>query len=793
MFHRAKSSRAVRATAAVVCVAVIALGACTSASDDQGASSVSTTDGLSDTSPDDTGVGESPPSDSAATNTSVGSATTNAATVALDAVTADSKFEVVSHVDAGGFTSNVWVLDDHAYLGSFGQDASALPPGAPGAGGDVDLCPTAGVRVYDISDSSDPSLVGTYADGTSEPDIDGTWNETVIAEHVETSEFTGDLSLVPFFRCAADGFQGFGLYDVTDPSSPERLSIVEIPNAGFGNQEPWLDVRDDSVYVYTANAASELTSSPDGATPGDPDFVVYDVSDPTKPERIAEWGAWAELGVAPQGPDENGVNRNRFVHTVYAKDDVAYLSYFDNGTVMLDVSDPSKPTFIGQTSFEKQEAGNAEHSWVSDDGLLIETAEHFPQESEFMPALSGPSETAWGYVRTYDISDPTDPQRLGTFETAHTRVNPPPPGAVFYTPNFVRTQGDIAFFAWTGDGVIAVDMSDPTAPRQLAQFTTPATPDPYGFFFAGLPITYVWGLDFHGDEIVVSDANSGLWILRLTSGQEGSDEQSQADAVSQPLNIEATDGTFEMPSVLDAGVYDITFNNTGEGDHHAEIYRLNNGVDFGTFFAESATGPDAINAVATALSGPATTPGGTSERMSMAFERGRYVIIDVLPAANGNPNFLNGMMREFIVENGDADPVPPTAEPELTMGEFTFGLPDTFAAGTTTFGYRNVGLQQHELTLVRLDDDQTLEETLDYFDELIPSGPPEAGAPPAGPPPGPTPFTYAGGLMSMASAQSGTVDLTLEPGRYAFICTLVDPDSGKPHSRLGMAEEITVR
>jgi len=772
----------VRATAIGVCVGALALGACSSDSDNQDASNSSTAGSLSDTSP----------SDSGATNTSEGAATADVATVALDAVTADSKFEVVSHVDAGGFTSNVWVLEDHAYLGSFGQDASALPPGAPGAGGDVDLCPTTGIRVYDISDSSDPTLVATYADGTSEPDIDGTWNETVIAEHVETPGFTGDLSLVPFFRCAAGGFQGFGLYDVTDPSSPERLSIVEIPNAGFGNQEPWLDVRDDGIYVYTANASSELTSSPDGTTPGDPDFVVYDVSDPTKPERIAEWGAWAELGVAPQGPDENGVNRNRFVHTVYAKDGVAYLSYFDNGTVMLDISDPANPTFIGQTSFEKQEAGNAEHSWVGDDGLLIETAEHFPQESEFMPALSGPSETAWGYVRTYDISDPSDPKRLGTFETAHTRVTPPPPGAVFYTPNFVRTRGDIAYFAWTGDGVLAVDMSDPTAPQQLAQFTTPATPDPLGFFFAGLPITYVWGLDFHGEEIVISDANSGLWILRLTAGTEGSDEQPQADATS-PLTIEATDGTFEMPSVLSAGVYDITFDNTGEGDHHAEIYRLNDGTDFGTFFAESAKGPDAINAVATALSGPATTPGGTSERMSMAFRRGRYVIIDVLPAANGKPNFLNGMMREFVVQNGVAEPAAPTAEPEITMGEFTFGLPGTFEAGTTTFGFRNAGLQQHELTLVRLDDDQTLEETLDYFDELIPSGPPEAGAPPPAPPAGPPPFTYAGGLMSMAPAESGTVDLTLEPGRYAIVCTLVDPGTGKPHSRLGMAKEIVVR
>lgn len=721
----------------------------------------------------------------------------DAVTVALSDASPATEFEVVSHVDVGGFSSNVWVHGDYAHLGSFGQDAAALPPGAPGAGGDVDLCPTSGVRVFDLADPVEPALVGTYADGISEPDIDGTWNETVVVQTVTTASFDGVLSLVPFFRCASDGFQGFGLYDVTDASAPKRLSTVEMPNPRYGNQEPFLDVRDGHAYVYTANASAELLTGPDAATPGDPDFVVYDVTDPTSPQRVAEWGAWQQLGIHPQGPDENGINRNRFVHTVYARDGIAYLSYFDNGTVMLDVSDPTKPAFLGQTSFDANESGNAEHATIGGNGsLLIETAEHFPQESEFMPDLAGPSEYAWGYVRTYDVTDPSAPVRLGTLETENTRVDPPPPGAVFYTPNFVRTQGDIAYFAWTGEGVVVADMSDPTHPTQVAQFKTPATPDPFGFFFGGLPITYVWGVDFHGDDIIVSDANSGLWVLRLRQTADATTGQSPSAAASQsePLTITATDTSFEMPAFIDAGAHTITLENEGLTDHHAEIYQLGDGHDFADFFAASSNGPDAINEVATPISGPATTPPGASATISLALNSGRYVIIDVLPSATGAPNFLNGMMREFIVRGNESGVPDPAAEPEITMGEFTFGLPDIITNGPTTYGFRNAGLQQHEMTVVRLEDGATLADSLNYFDELIPPPAPTDGTPPPAPtPPSQTPpFTYAGGLMAMAAQRSGSVVLDLEPGTYALICSLIDPDTGTPHYRLGMAEELTV-
>ena len=45
-----------------------------------------------------------------------------------------------------------------------------------------------------------------------------------------------------------------------------------------------------------------------------------------------------------------------------------------------------------------------------------------------------------------------------------------------------------------------------------------------------------------------------------------------------------------------------------------------------------------------------------------------------------------------------------------------------------------------------------------------------------------------------APAPGGKVwtDLTLDPGDYTLECFLPDPDSGKPHTKLGMKADLTV-
>jgi hypothetical protein len=406
---------------------------------------------------------------------------------------------VVGHVDpGGGFNGDVVAHRGYAYLGSWGSRASA------------ETCPSQGVRVYSLFNMASPQLAATFAGGT-EPGLAGTWTEKVIVRSVSTPSFKGDLATVSVQACVVGAFRGFALYDVTNPAQPKRLALVETPGTS-GSHEIWLQPVGSKVYVYTAIPRSEQVTSPDGATPGQADFRIFDVSDPSAPVQVGAWGAWKELGIPTGGWDANGVPRVNFVHSVTGDGTRAYLSYWDLGAVILDVSNPAAPKYLGRTTFAPNEEGNAHSTWV--DGrtnVLVQTDEDFSVTSD----STGTLEQAWGYAHFYDVSNPASPQLLSTFKLPSTTQSPQS-AAGYYSVHDPKLSGRYAYLSWYAEGVVVLDVSRPTAPRLVAQFVPPPAPDARGFW--GPPdaaFTHVWGTFVYGANILASDINSGLWIFQV--------------------------------------------------------------------------------------------------------------------------------------------------------------------------------------------------------------------------------------------------------------------------------------
>lgn len=396
---------------------------------------------------------------------------------------------VLGHADpGGGFHADVVAHKGFAYLGSWAAGASR--------------CPSRGIRVFDLSDLSNPAHVSTFADGVSEPSANGSWTEKVIVQSFAGPRFRGDLAAVSFQRCRAPGFRGFGVYDVTDPTNPEHLALVPLP--ANGSHEIWLERRGNKAYVYTA-----IFGSAELATGGaEADFQIWDVSNPTNPVKVGQWGALAQLGVHPTQPDD-GVARSRRVHSVIGavvgKQHLAYLSYWDFGTVILDVTDPSSPQFLGRTTFELHEEGNAHSAWLARGGNIL-----IQNEEDFNPA--GAREHAWGYGRIFDISDPSNPVQLSTVELPTTR-QPSPDRPGDFSIHDPKVRGNTAYFSWYAEGVVMFDISDPSNPRQIAQFLPPAVEDPMGLFTPAQ--VNVWGVFVERNYVLASDMSSGLWVFRL--------------------------------------------------------------------------------------------------------------------------------------------------------------------------------------------------------------------------------------------------------------------------------------
>lgn len=386
------------------------------------------------------------------------------------------QLQVLAHVDPGGGESaDVFGHRGFAYLSSYRGSA----------------CSAQGVRVYDVRSPRSPTLVSTFANKESDPSLVGTDTQKTIVRSVNTPGFKGDLAVTGIQACRSGVFQGFGIYDVTNPAQPKKLVLFRTDPAGL--HELWLQVREKRVYLYTAIPFSELLTAPDldaktrdATKPGEPDFRIYDVSNPRRPVKVGEWGAWKALGIYPR--TGIGIGKSTFVHSVITNGAAtrAYLSYWDAATVILDISNPAKPRFLGRTTFgATQTEGDAHSAALAKNGkILIET--HESPRANF-PAI-------------YDISNPRRPRHIADFRLPASI--PATDQSVLGGVHDPKVLGSRVFFSWYGQGVIVADISRPSKPRLLTQFLP--SPNPR-----------VWGVFPEPGYVLASDMNSGLWILRL--------------------------------------------------------------------------------------------------------------------------------------------------------------------------------------------------------------------------------------------------------------------------------------
>jgi hypothetical protein len=259
--------------------------------------------------------------------------------------------------------SDVAVLGDYAYLGEW---SAGLP--SPRCRG--------GVHVVDISDPSDPEKVGFL------PSHQDTYvTEGVQALHVETAAFSGDLLVLSNESCGPRGIGGLTLWDVTDPLAPVKLS----EDGGDYTDGPFENPTNIDAVAHDSHSAMAWQDGDDvyviavdnDEDPNDLDF--FEITDPRNPELIAETGIgdWpdAEVNAFGDFPTSHDFDV-RFLDGQW----LTMVSYWDAGWVLLNVDDPSNPTFINDFNYAPCEAhlpsvcppeGEAHQGEWNEDGTLF--------------------------------------------------------------------------------------------------------------------------------------------------------------------------------------------------------------------------------------------------------------------------------------------------------------------------------------------------------------------------------------------------------------------------------------
>ncbi|HEX6196384.1 MAG TPA: PA domain-containing protein [Jiangellaceae bacterium] len=287
-------------------------------------------------------------------------------------------------------TTDVWAHAGFAYTGTFN---SPCPPD-----------PEAGVWVWDVENKNKPNFVTVIE---SEPG-DRTNDVKVDAMN------SGDVLVMSNESCGG-GDGGFELYDVDDPSSPVKLASVTIDelnpisDALFGGLS---DVGVHNLWLFTQGERDYVAAV---AETGFDNFMIFDITDPTNPTLVAAWGAEEifDPGVGDETVDVGrvldaaiwlstgfGNSANRFLHdiTISADGTEAYLSNWDAGLVLLDISDLASLSSVSlpndrlvsvaldPDNGSRDGEVNSHAAWPSEDGsIVVETEEDFAAWVETQP------------------------------------------------------------------------------------------------------------------------------------------------------------------------------------------------------------------------------------------------------------------------------------------------------------------------------------------------------------------------------------------------------------------------
>jgi len=203
--------------------------------------------------------------------------------------------------------------------------------------------PDAGAWVVDISDLEDPEQVGFIPSSQ-----DSRPGEGMQVVDITTKQFNGTMLVMNNEQCGKNGKGGVSLFDVTDPTKPNKLSEHFGDRGGIAPGDT-NDIHSSFAWDTGDNAYLVIVDNFETT-----DVDILDITNPKRPRLIRELDLSDEFpGIRQDSTIPNLVEV--FLHDMTVKNIdgtwTMLLSYWDGGFVQLDVDDPASPTLIGDTDY----------------------------------------------------------------------------------------------------------------------------------------------------------------------------------------------------------------------------------------------------------------------------------------------------------------------------------------------------------------------------------------------------------------------------------------------------------
>ncbi|MFW5905128.1 MAG: hypothetical protein ACOCUZ_02815, partial [bacterium] len=332
----------------------------------------------------------------------------------------------------GRTTSDLWLHGDHAYTGTWGSTSAFPEPGNA-------------LFVWSVFDPDDPALV------------DSVLVDARVVNDVKVSA-DGSLALLTH-EYSNDGLNGVTLLDLADPAHPTVIGRYT-DGLAPGVHNAWID--GDFAYLVVDGAGG---------------LRILDISTPSAPREVGRYYAGSS-----------------FLHDVYVRDGLAFLSHWNAGLVILDVGNgvaggsPSSPTVVARMG---DLGGETHNAWYWPDAGYV-----FVGEED----VGAP-----GMMRVVDVHRPTEPRLVATYRV---------PGDSPHNFWLDEEEG-ILYLAWYRNGVRALDVTGRLLgelDRQGREVAAGVLAPDSGWCATGPGPACAWAPQLHDGYLYVSDMRRGLVV-----------------------------------------------------------------------------------------------------------------------------------------------------------------------------------------------------------------------------------------------------------------------------------------
>ncbi|HKH97802.1 MAG TPA: Ig-like domain-containing protein [Candidatus Sulfotelmatobacter sp.] len=389
-----------------------------------------------------------------------------AASVVVRPRNVEREVEVVAHVPMPDLQmSEEWIIGHHAYLATVADK----------------------LFVYDIADPANPKLLDTLK---------------VDARLINDISTTPDEHIGVFTREGASNRKnGIVFLDTSDASHLKVLSEYTATVSG-GVHSAYVDGH----YVY-------LTDDATGS------LRVIDFQDAKHPKEVARWQT-ENPTVVTMNTKMGAVTSGRYLHDLQVKDGLAYLAYWRDGLIILDVGNgmaggsPENPKLVSQYRFNHYELYG--DGWLAGTHSVFRYKNYLFVGDEVFPAIFELDDRDRIPVRAIchvmDVSDIKHPKEVAQYEV--------PEGGShnFWAANDMLYEGYYSGAARVLDisGELRGDLY--RQGREIARFWTgdakgfrPNLP----FTWGGQPCSVACDSPLLNSLMYFNDIHSGLWITKL--------------------------------------------------------------------------------------------------------------------------------------------------------------------------------------------------------------------------------------------------------------------------------------